>query len=152
VRQKYHVMLTPEQRSQLQQLIACGAAAARTLTHARILLKADEAEGGPAWTNATITQALEISDLTVTRIRKRFIDGGLEAALHRKVQARRKERKLDGQQEAHLIALACGEAPEGRDRWSLRLLAGKLVELGHVADVSHETVRQVLKRGKSSRG
>jgi len=152
VRQKYQVTLTPEQRSQLQQLISGGTAAARTLTHARTLLKADEGEDGPAWTNAAITQALEIGELTVTRIRKRFVEGGLDAALHRKEQAKRKARKLDGQQEAHLIALACGAAPEGHDRWSLRLLAGKMVELGHVDEVSHETVRQALQRGRSSRG
>jgi transposase len=152
VRKKYQVTLTPDQRRQLQQLIAGGTAAARTLTHARILLKADEAAGGPAWTNAAIIEALEITDLTVTRIRKRFVEGGLDAALHRKVQAKRKSRKLDGAQEAHLIALACSQAPGGRDRWSLRLLAGKLVELGHVDEVSHETVRQVLQRGRSSPG
>ena len=85
-------------------------------------------------------------------VRKQFGEGGLETALHRKVQAKRKERRLDGEREAHLIALACSDAPEGRDRWSLRLLAGKLVALGHVEEVSHETVRQVLKRGRSSRG
>lgn len=152
MRQKYPVILTAEQRTQLQQLVAKGSAPARTLTHARVLLKAEEGAGGPAWTNAAIARALETSELTVTRLRKRFVAGGLEAALHRKVQAKRKERKLDGAQEAHLIALACSNAPEGRDRWSLRLLAGKLVELGHVDAVSHETVRQVLKRGKSSRG
>jgi Homeodomain-like domain len=147
VRQKYEVVLTAEQRTELQQLLAKGRAPTRTLTHARVLLKADEAEEGPAWTNAAIAQALEISDLTVTRTRKRFVDGGLEGALHRKVQAKRKAPKLDGDQAAHLIALACSEAPAGHDRWSLRLLAGKMVELGHVDDLSHETVRQVLKRG-----
>jgi transposase len=147
VLKKYRVLLTEEQRVTLQRLIARGSAPARTLTHARVLLKADEAPGGSAWTNAAIAQALEISDLTVTRVRKRFLDGGLEAGLHRKEQARRKERKLDGEQEAHLIALACSKAPAGRDRWSLRLLAGKMVILGHVDEVSHETVRQVLKRG-----
>jgi transposase len=152
VRQKYQVTLTAKQRTQLQQLLAKGSAPTRTLSHARVLLKVDEAPGGPAWTNAAIAQALEISELTVTRLRKRFVEGGLEAALHRKEQARRKERKLDGQQEAHLIALACSAAPEGHDRWSLRLLAGKLVELGHVDEVSHETVRQVLKKGRSNRG
>jgi transposase len=147
VRQKYQVILTADQRTELQQLMTKGHAPTRTLTHARVLLKADEAAGGPAWTNVAIAQALEISDLTVTRTRKRFIEGGLEAALHRKVQAKRKAPKLDGDQEAHLIALACSEAPTGRNRWSLRLLAGKMVELGHVDDLSHETVRQVLKRG-----
>jgi hypothetical protein len=152
VRKKYQVTLTPDQRTQLQQLIARGNTAARTLTHARLWLKADEAEGGPAWTNAAITQTLEISELTLTRIRKRFVAGGLATALHRQEQVKRKERQLDGQQEAHLIALACSEAPDGHDRWSLRLLAGKLVALGHVEAVSHETVRQVLKKGISSRG
>ena len=152
MRQKYEVSLTADQRTPLQHLIAKGSAPARTLTHARVLLKADEAEGSPAWTNAAIAQALEISELTVTRVRKRFVGGGLEAALHRKVQAKRKQRKLDGAKEAHLIALACSDAPEGRDRWSLRLLAGKLVELGQVDELSHETVRQVLKRGTSSPG
>lgn len=147
MRLKYAVTLTADQRTDLQQLLAQGRAPARTLTHARVLLKADEAAGGPAWTNAAIAQALEISELTVTRVRKRFVETGLEAALHRKVQAQRKERKLDGAQEAHLIALTCSEAPEGRDRWSLRLLAGKMVELGHVDALSHETGRQVLKRG-----
>jgi hypothetical protein len=152
MRLKYAVTLTAEQRTQLQQLLAQGTAPARTLTHARVLLKADEGEGGPAWTNAAISGALEISDLTVTRVRKRFVEAGLEGALHRKVQARRKAPKLDGAQEAHLIALACSEAPEGRSRWSLRLLAGRLVALGQVDEVSHETVRQVLKRGNSSPG
>jgi transposase len=152
MRLKYAVTLTAAQRRQLQQLLAQGTAPARTLTHARVLLKADEAAGGPAWTNAAIAEALEISDLTVTRVRKRFVAVGLEGALHRKVQAQRKAPKLDGAQEAHLIALACSEAPEGRSRWSLRLLASRLVALGQVEEVSHETVRQVLKRGNSSRG
>ena len=88
----------------------------------------------------------------MTRVRRRFVEGGLEAALHRKVQVKRKEPKLDGDKEAHLIALACSEAPEGRDRWSLRLLAGRMVELGQVDELSHETVRQTLKRGSSNRG
>ncbi len=152
MRLKYTVTLTAEQRTQLRQLLAQGAAPARTMTHARILLKADEGEGGPAWSNVAIAEGLEISELTVTRIRKRFLEGGLQAALHRKVQAQRKAPKLDGAQEAHLIALACSEAPEGRSRWSLRLLASKLVALGQVDEVSHETVRQVLKRGSSSPG
>jgi transposase len=148
---KYPVALTPEQRTMLLQFVAHGQAPARTLTHARILLKADQAEGGPAWKNAAIAEALEISELTVTRVRARFADGGLEAALHRKQQRRRKAPKLDGAQQAHLIALSCSQAPEGRNRWTLRLLADRMVELGHVEDVSHETVRQVLKRGNSSR-
>ncbi len=145
--QKYRVLLTPEDRQQLQELTSRGRAAARTLTHARILLKADEAEGGPAWTNAAIRAALDVSEPLICRVRQRYLTGGLDAALHRKEQVRRKARKMDGVQEAHLIALVCSEPPEGRDRWSLRLLADRFVELGHVEAISHETVRQVLKRG-----
>ena len=147
---KYRVTLTEEERRALQELIGRGVAPARTLTHARILLKADEAQGGPGWNNGAIAEAVETSELTISRVRKRFVEGGLAAALHRKEQERRKTPKLDGEQEAHLIALACSQAPEGRDRWSLRLLAQRLVELGHVEEISHETVRQVLKRGSSS--
>ena len=149
---KFRVRLDGAQREQLSQLIARGSAPARVLTHARILLKADESEGGPAWQNAQIAEAFEISELTVTRVRKRFEAGGLDAALHRKVQEKRKPRALDGAQEAHLIALACSAAPQGRERWTLRLLAEKMVELGHVDELSHETVRQTLKRGSSNPG
>jgi transposase len=149
---KYPVRLAAEEREQLKKLVASGGAASRVLTHARILLKADEGEHGPCWKNAAIAEALEVSTLTVTRVRKRFIQEGLTAALERKEQARRKARALDGAQEAHLIALVCSEAPEGRGRWTLRLLAEKMVELGHAEQVSHETVRRVLKRGRSSPG
>ena len=144
---KYRVMLSPEQRQALQQLISSGTASARTLARARILLKADEAEGGPAWTHAAIAEAVEVHALTVSRVCQRFAEGGLPAALHRKKQEKRKERRLDGAGEAHLIALTCSEAPEGRERWSLRLLAERMVELGYVEELSHETVRQVLKKG-----
>jgi hypothetical protein len=95
---------------------------------------------------------LEVSALTVTRVRKRFVAAGLQAALHRKEQARRKARRLDGAQEAHLIALVCSAPPAGRAKWPLRLLAEKMVELGHVEEISHETVRQALKRGTSNPG
>lgn len=149
--QKFRVTLTEDERSTLTRLIRSGRASARTLTRARVLLKVDEAKGGPAWTNAATAAALEVDDLTITRIRKRYREGGLERALHRKEQAKRKAPALDGAQEAQLIALACSPAPEGRSRWGLRLLANRLVELGHVEQVSHETVRQVLKRGTSSR-
>jgi len=149
---RYAVRLAAEERQQLCQLLTGGQAASRTLTHARILLKADESELGPAWKNAAIAEALEVSTLTVTRVRKRFVAGGLAAALHRKEQARRKAPRLDGTQEAHLVALVCSEPPAGREKWPLRLLAEKLVELGHVEAVSHETVRRVLKRGRSSPG
>jgi DNA-binding MarR family transcriptional regulator len=148
---KYRVILTPEQREELTRLISSGRSSALTLCRARVLLKADEAEGSPAWTNAAIAEALEVDDLTITRIRKRFVERGLEGALYRKEQERRKAPALDGAQQAHLIALACGPAPAGRSHWALRLLADRMVELGHVEQVSHETARQVLKRGTSSR-
>lgn len=149
---KYPVRLAPAERQQLAQFLAGGQAASRSLTHARILLKADESEAGPAWTNAAIAAALEVSSLTVTRVRKRFVEEGLDRALHHKTQARRKAPRLDGAQEAHLVALVCSAPPAGREKWPLRLLAAKMVELGHVEELSHETVRQVLKRGNSSRG
>ena len=149
---RYPVRLAPEERRQLEKLLASGTAASRTLTHARILLKADESETGPNWKNAAIAEAFEVSTLTVTRVRRRFVEAGLPAALHRKEQERRKPRRLDGAQEAHLIALVCSEPPAGRAQWPLRLLAEKMVELGHVQELSHETVRQVLKRGSSSPG
>lgn len=149
---KYPVRLTAAERAQLDTLIASGHASARTLTHARILLKADEAEGGPTWKNAAIAEALEVSELTVTRVRKRWTEGGVSAATQHQRQERRKAPCLDGAQEAHLIALACGEPPAGRARWTLRLLAERLVELQYVEEVSHETVRRVLKRGNLSLG
>jgi transposase len=149
---KYPVQLTAEQRQELQELIAQGTAAARTLGHARILLKADVAPGGPAWKHAQIAEAVEVSELTITRVCRRFGEGGLMAALQRRVQARRKAPRLDGAQEAHLIALACSAAPPGQARWTLRLLADRMVELQYVEQVSHETVRQVLKRGNLSLG
>ena len=149
---KYRITLTPEERATLHALIASGTAPARTLTHARILLKADESEGQPSWSNAAIAEMLESSEPTISRVRKRFTEAGLEAALHRKHPDRHWERKLDGAQEAHLIALSCSPAPEGRERWSLRLLAEKLVQLGHVEEVSYETIRRTLKRGSLSLG
>lgn len=150
--QKSRITLSPEQRETLETLIASGTTPARTLTHARILLKADEAEGRPVWSNAAIATMLEVSEPTISRVRQRFLKDGLAAALHRKHPERQWERKLDGEQEAHHIALACSEAPEGRERWSLRLLAEKMVALGHVEEVSYETIRRTLKRGSSSLG
>ena len=127
MRKKSRVTLTEEVRARLSEFIASGRASARSLTCARILLKADEGAGGPAWTNAAIAEALEITELTVTRTRRRFVEGGLARALERKEQERRAPRKLDGEQEAHLIALVCSEPPEGHHRWALRLLANQMV-------------------------
>ena len=150
---KYKVTLTADERQQLRDLIAAGKAAAQKLAHARILLKADAAEGGPAWPDSQIAEAVEVSVATVERVRQRFVEQGVEAALVRKPQARpSRERALDGRAEAKLIALACSAPPDGRKAWTMRLLADKLVELEVVDTVSTETVRQVLKKTNSSRG
>jgi transposase len=144
---KYKVTLTAEERQDLHDLIAAGKAAAQKLAHARILLKADAAEGGPAWTDDRIAGAIEVSVATVERVRQRFVEQGLEAALVRKPQNRpSRERKLDGRAEAHLIALACSAPPGGRSEWTMQLLADKLVELEVVDSVSDETVRRTLKK------
>ena len=148
----YRVKLTPEERSRLHELLSKGRAAARTLTHARILLKADEGEAGPRLTDDEIAEALEVNRSTVERVRIRCVEEGVEAALRPRPSRQLHPRKLDGAQEAHLVALACSPAPKGRKRWSLRLLADKLVELEIIDDISHETVRQTLKKTPSSRG
>lgn len=153
---KYRVTLTPEEREQLTAMVSKGKAAARALTHARILLKTDEAEGGPAWTDAAVCEALEVGLCTVMRVRERFVEEGLDAARPAGTRPRPSSyvprRKLDGHLEAQLVTLACSEAPEGHARWTLRLLADRFVELGHVEELSHETVRQTLKKTSSSRG
>lgn len=149
---KYIVCLSGEQRRELESLIRSGTQSARVLAHARILLKVDAGDAGPAWTDMATAAALETDALTVGRTRQRFVTSGLTAALHRKVQARRQAPRLDGAGEAHLIALVCSSPPEGHSQWTLRLLADRMVELGHVERVSHETVRKALKRGTSSRG
>jgi len=152
VPKKYRVGLAAAERKTLHELISSGTAAARTLTHARILLKADEAPGQPGLSDVAIAAMLEVSAPTVGRVRQRYVEAGLAAALHRKHPERVWERKLDGVQEAHLMALSCSAAPEGRERWSMRLLAEKMVELGHVEEVSHETIRRTLKKGNSNLG
>jgi transposase len=149
---KYRVTLTDDERAMLTALITSGSAPARTLTHARILLKADQAPAGPAWTDEAIRDALDVGLSTIARVRERFVEESIESALHRRSGPREGARLLDGSQEAHLLALACSTPPTGQERWSLRLLADKMVELEYVADVSHETVRQVLKKMNSSRG
>lgn len=140
---KYIVTLTDEERQYLRQMLSGGEEKVRKLTRARILLKTDE-----GWTDEVIAKALDIGASTIARTRRRFVEEGFEAALNRRRSTRRYERKLDGDAEAHLVALACGAPPEGRERWTLRLLAEKLVTLEQVDidSVSHETVRQVLKK------
>lgn len=150
---KYKVTLTAEERNSLQGLVAAKKTAAKKVIHARILLKADAGPDGPAWIDARISEALEIDVSTVERLRQRFVEQGLDAALGRKKQDRpSRPRTLDGKAEARLIALACSEPPTGRARWTLRLLADKLVELEIVGTVSTETIRRTLKKTNSSRG
>ena len=148
----YRVKLTPDERAQLVELLSKGKAAARTLTHARILLKADEGEAGPRLSDEAIAHALDVNRSTVERVRIRCIEEGFEAALRPRPSRQLHPRKLDGAQEAHLVALVCSPAPKGRARWSLRLLADKVVELEIVDAISYETVRQTLKKTNSSRG
>jgi len=136
------VQLGEQQRRQLRATIAAGRGPARALTHARILLKADRGESDPG-----IAHAVEVSLCTVERVRHRFVQAGLAAALQRLPQpARLDKRKLDGDAEAHLVTLACSHAPDGREHWTLQLLADRLVELKHVDGVSRETVRRTLKK------
>ena len=149
---KYAVALTEGERAHLRTLIGRGEAPARLLTHARILLKADQGEGGAAWADAAIAGALEVHPTTVARVRRAYVETGLEAALARKTPDRVYPRVLDGAAEAHLSTVACTKPPAGRERWTLRLLADELVRLEVVETVSYETVRRTLKQTSSNRG
>jgi transposase len=146
---KYRVTLTEEERKTLEQLISRGKGAARKLLHARILLKADENVG---WSDERISEALDVSLSTIGRVRERFVEEGLGVALERKAPQRVYQRRLDGAQEAHLVALVCSPPPEDRGRWTLQLLADKMVELDYVESVSKETIRQTLKKMNLSPG
>ena len=141
--------LASKEKGYLRELASAGTERARKLAHARILLKANE-----GWTDNSIHQALDVSMPTIARVRRRFVEEGLQAALNRRPPDGEYKRKLDGKAEAHLIALACGPPPEGRSQWSLRLLSDRLVALEQVEveSVSYETVRRVLKKTNSSRG
>ena len=152
MKNKYIVTLTEAERKMLQEMLSRGKAAARKLAHARILLKADASPGGPGWGDDAIAEGMEIGRATVERVRKRFVEEGLDAALERRKPRRHYRRTLDGDGEAHLIALACSEAPEGRSRWTLRLLADRMVALEYVEQVSYQTVRRTLKKTNSSLG
>ena len=152
MKKTYIVTLTPEERRMLQEMLSRGKAAARKLMHARILLKADVAAGGPGWNDEAIVEALEVGRATVERVRKEFVEEGLEAALERRKPRRQYRRKLDGDGEAHLVALACQKPPEGRSRWTLRLLADRMVQLEYVDEISYQTVRRTLKKTNSSLG
>jgi transposase len=149
---RYIVRLDAAERQGLIDLVRTGKRAASTLIRARILLKADVGPQGEGWDDEEIAEALETSLSTIHRVRQAFVEEGLEEALYRKKPTGRQYRKLDGDQEARLIALACSEAPEGRSRWTLRLLADKLVELQVVESIGPECVRTTLKKTTSSRG
>ena len=143
---RYRVTLTPEERAGLELMIGGGKAAARKLAHARVLLKADEADGGPGWGDGQIAEAVEVGLVTVARVRERFVEDGLEAALVPRPSARAYARKLDGAGEARLAALACTKPPDGRKRWTLALLADRLVALGAAASLSYVAVHRALKK------
>jgi len=145
VNKRYIVRLTPSEREDLEGLVSKGKANARKIVHAQILLKVDE--DGPRWIDERTAEAFSVHTTTVRVIRERFVNEGLESALNRKPQIRpSRERTLDGAGEARLIAVACGEPPKGQVRWTLQLLANRLVELKIVDAISYETVRQTLKK------
>lgn len=147
MKKKYIVTLTESEQSALQAMISSGKGAARRLAHARILLKADQGLGDQA-----IAEAVEVSRPTVERVRRRFVEEGMDVALDPYRPEKPRPSKVDGHLEAHLIALACSKPPQGAARWTLRLLAAKVVELEYVDSLSHETVRQVLKKTHCTRG
>jgi len=150
---KYRVTLTAEERVELGAMISKGKSGARKLAHARVLLQVDEADGAPARTDQEVASALDLSTRTVERVRRRFVEQGLDAALDRKQRERPpRQVKLDGRAEARLIALACSAPPDGRAVWTMQLLADKLVELDVVGSISDETVRLALKKTRSSPG
>ncbi len=146
MRKRFVVTLSEEERAALRTLVSSGTGAAPMLAHARILLKANQGAGGPGWTDGAIAGALEVGLSTVARVRQTYATLGLEAALARKAPQRVYERKLDGAQEARLVALTCSGPPPGQKRWTLRLLVAQLVALEVVDTISTETVRQTLKQ------
>ena len=150
VRKDYVVVLSSEERERLEKLISTGRTSSKRQIRARILLKADTSAAGPSWPDEQIGEALEVSVSTVARVRKRSVEQGLAAVLDRAVVRRPSRRRLDGEQEARLLAVACSPPPEGRARWTLRLLADKMVELEVVESISYETVRRTLKKTRSS--
>jgi transposase len=149
---RYIVELTENERELLREMVSSGKAKARKLTHARILLKADGSPAGPNWPDWKISQALDVGTATIERVRKRLVEEGLEAALSSRKPNREYERCLDGDGEAHLIALACSKAPKGYQRWTLQLLADRMVQLYYVDAISYETVRRTLKKTNLSLG
>ena len=148
----YKVTLTSSEREQLKAIMNKGKHSSQQFRNACILLNCDSGENGQQFSNEQIAQMLQVNTKTVERVKQRFVEEGFESCIERKPYPEIKELKADGDFEAHLIALSCSKAPEGRSRWSLRLLADKMVELKYAENISHETVRQVLKKTKLSRG
>lgn len=146
MKQKYIVKLTETERLQLKELISSGQASARQIRRAYILLKSDSSTNGPNWDYQAICEAYEVSALTVYNVRKNYTEGGLNRAILRKKPERVYERRLDGEGEAHLIALTGSKPPDGYERWSLRLLQDRLIRAEIVENISHETIRQTLKK------
>jgi transposase len=151
MQKKYIVDLTSQERKYLQQLVKKGKVAGYKIRHAQILLKTDQGTHGPAWPDQQLAEAFGTHEATVRRLRQRFVEEGLESALQRK-KRQNYTRKLDGDAEAHLIAIACSQPPKGRNRWTLRLLADRVVELAVVESVSHMTVSRTLKKTNLSPG
>ena len=147
--QKYVIELSKEQRQHLEKITSSGTYPSRQIKHAQILLKSDQKAG---WSYEQISSAFDVTAVTISKVRKSFVEHGLEAALQRKKPDREYEHALDGEAEAHLIALACSKPPEGREHWSLRLLQNRFVKLGYIESVSHETIRRVLKKTRPNPG
>jgi len=144
---KYIVRLSDDEYKNLKKITSSGRGPARMFTRARILLKADQSDNGPAWSDEKISEALDVTVQTVERVRKQLVEEGFDAVLARREYKQKVcRKKIDGDVEAHLIALSCSKPPEGRARWTLRLLADKIIELGYVESISHEAIRQALKK------
>ncbi len=151
-RKKYHVTLTAEERSYLIDLVSSGRNAARKITHARILLQSDSSAGGSGLKDREIHASLGVAVSTIERVRQRFVEEGLEPALEPKPSSRKYRRLIDGEIEARLSAIACSDPPEGRDKWTMQLLADELIALQIVPAVSDTTVQRTLKKIKLSPG
>ncbi len=150
---KHIIELSQQQRQALEDLISHGVERARKIMHAHVLLKTDSGPWGPGWSDQQIQEAFGVGEATIWRIRRRFVEHGLEDALSRRPQPERPEkRKINGEQEAHLIALTCSQAPGGHKRWTMRLLAEKMVALGYSEPISHKTVWMTLKKMNLSPG
>jgi len=149
MKKKYIVELNNEQRKQLEKISSTGSYPARQIKRAEILLKSDQKIN---WSYKQISEAFDVSDVTIAKVRKVFTEQGLEVALQRKKPDREYEHIVDGEAEAHLIAIACSEAPEGRARWTLRLLQSEMIKRNYVDEVSHETIRAALKKTNLSLG